>query len=225
MQSKFKSFVLEEGVRYHPWTTALRDEKERYYDFRECPDLIPKVLEDFLPWDSYPAIQTFYELLRWLNGPDSKLESNDCAFSGIKENGIPQVPKTRGCNGRLMFFLRDIPLNLSPDSEAAREKLKQAKQVVQYKLSRHLQWLGNRSLELIQNTRVSSEYTFVELEIHPVYYSDAPVDENKRLGYELSFKFWAWGDTDEETMRNLHMVVETMFSSLKQISKEMRSKK
>lgn len=220
MQCKFKGFVLDEGIRPHPWTTALENEEHRYYNFRRCPDLIPTVLEDFLPWSHYAAIQTFYELLAWLNGPDSKLESNDCAFSGIKENRIPQVPKTRGCNGRLMIFLRDVSLNLSPDSAAAWDKSDQTNQLVPPKLSEHLKWLGDRSIEVIHNTSVSSEYTFVELEIHPVLYSTALVPARQRLGYELSFKFWAWGSTDEETMENLQMVMKTMFSCLKRISKE-----
>jgi hypothetical protein len=66
--------------RHHPWTPVENNPEAKYYDFKTHPEQIPLVLEDFKPWAHYPAIPRFYELLRWLNGRESILESNDCGL-------------------------------------------------------------------------------------------------------------------------------------------------
>lgn len=66
--------------RTHPWTFAEHNPSWRYVDFRREPEKIETSLEDFRPWAQFPATQRFYELIRWLNGPDSLFETNDCAF-------------------------------------------------------------------------------------------------------------------------------------------------
>src|SRR5512140_780274 len=80
-------------VRAHPWTVATLDPSARYMDLKANPALIRLSLEDFLPFSRWPAIDTFYSLLEWLNGPESTLESNDCAFEGPCANPTHGVPK------------------------------------------------------------------------------------------------------------------------------------
>ncbi len=72
--------------RTHPWTDGESDPAHKYYDFRARPELIRSSIEDLQEWEAYPATETFYRLLEWLNGPESALESNDCAFSGATAN-------------------------------------------------------------------------------------------------------------------------------------------
>jgi hypothetical protein len=72
------SFIL----RSHPWIDGESDPAHRYYDFRTSPERIRSSLEDMQEWSAYPATETFYRLLEWLNGSESVFESNDCAFSG-----------------------------------------------------------------------------------------------------------------------------------------------
>jgi hypothetical protein len=89
LRLRFEMHVYEatekalDGVRSHPWQAAAYDCACRCYDFKTHPELIPKVLEDFVPWAKYPAVQDFYSYVAWLNGPDSELESNACAFAGV----------------------------------------------------------------------------------------------------------------------------------------------
>jgi hypothetical protein len=95
------SFIL----RSHPWIDGESDPAHRYYDFRTSPELIRSSLEDLQAWSTYPATETFYRLLEWLNGAESVFESNDCAFSGASANtsaqffyeaaGCRQYPRAR----------------------------------------------------------------------------------------------------------------------------------
>src|SRR6202035_3791230 len=66
--------------RRHPWTIVEDQPELQYRNFREHPEKISESLEDFKPWEKYPAVAKFYELLTWLNGPDSVFETNDCAL-------------------------------------------------------------------------------------------------------------------------------------------------
>ena len=70
-------------------TRTLRNSKSTS---KAHPDQIPLVLPDFKPWSHYPAIQTFYALLTWLNGPDSIFESNDCGLRAPRrDNDTPEI--------------------------------------------------------------------------------------------------------------------------------------
>lgn len=77
-------------VRSHPWSVAENNPNQRYYDFKAEPSLVQSVLEDFVPWSDYPATQSFYDLVAWINSPHLRLESNDCAFKGVHKNSNPK---------------------------------------------------------------------------------------------------------------------------------------
>src|SRR5215213_968971 len=113
---RIEAEFFSQVTRTHPWTTALSDESHRYYNLIEKPELIETSLEDFLPYNNYPAIQTFYELLKWLNGSDSIFESNDSALSNKIEintdRNTPQIAQqSHRIRGRLFFFFREHILN------------------------------------------------------------------------------------------------------------------
>ena len=69
--------------RSHPWTTATTNAGFRYVDLKAEPSRIRTSLEDLTPWAHYPAIEALYALLT--NGPGCLLESNDCAFTGLRD--------------------------------------------------------------------------------------------------------------------------------------------
>src|SRR5512140_825467 len=103
-------------VREHPWTVASSGPSARYYDLKAAPARIRTGLEDFIPWAEWPAIETFYRLLEWLNGDRSLFESNDCAFEGPGPNRTSEFPKALEVTGRLMILFRELPLNLSREN-------------------------------------------------------------------------------------------------------------
>ena len=111
-------FSPQEPVpRAHPWgKTGYAEGGGAYYDFRSNPHLIRSVLEDFIPYASQPAVERFYQLLEMLNGPDSSLETNDCALSGPHEPAPSIFRGTVGIGGRLEFFYRSLERNLSREA-------------------------------------------------------------------------------------------------------------
>jgi hypothetical protein len=188
------------NARSHPWNVAEHDSTHRYYNFRENIGLIRSSLEDFKPWEHYPAIDSFYNLLEWLNGPDSVFESNDCAFSGPMANTNARFAQRLQCSGRLMILYRDLKLNTSA------EHIRWFKDASQYYISKAD---PNFVLGVVGTTLM--QVTFVTL--HP---------EEKQSGQELQLSFWAWGDSEIETFTNLERVFQNIHISLRAISDEIR---
>jgi hypothetical protein len=94
----------------HPFT-ATRAGEAGFVDFKLQPERIPKVLEDFVPIGHESAIQTFYQFLAWLNGPDSVLESCDCALRGPEPHDFEYSQRLLSVHGRLMLMYRHLPAN------------------------------------------------------------------------------------------------------------------
>lgn len=185
-----------DGVRAHPWDHAERSEEERYYDFKEHPDLIPEVLEDYRPWARYQAIQTFYELLRWLNGEDSALESSDCAFMGPRPNGNEKWQKSLQCSGRLLVLFRDTRLNT---------------------VDRYMQQLNEGVHFYLERLDPEFKWGAVGTTLMHIYYMDLD-----RPGRQLMLSFWAWGDTEEETFDSLDRLMHAVSECLRLISRDVK---
>ena len=179
-----------ETPRGHPWDTAIDNPDERYYDFKARSDLIPEVLEDFKPWSRYPAIETFYELLRWINGPDSVVESNDCAFQGPQPNPTRAFPKARECTGRLMILMRRLETNVS------------------YRVVADLE---ERALLQLQSQDSEFEWGAVGTTIAKVHFHTLP---SAPSGFQLCISFWAWGDTDDDAMSSLDRTLSNLTRAL-----------
>lgn len=224
MKPYFGGYKWDTGVRVHPWTTASDDPNEKYYDVKRTPEVIPAVLEDYRPWDHYDSVKAFYDLLRWINVEDPNFETNDCAFQGPHEN--PQKDKYQKelvCSGRLMFFFRDLVLNLSRESASAWKAFQLTGQTPQYQINKQIESIGNRSLELLEQLTREPAWYCVAVELYPVFYSEAATSEPNKFGYELSFQFWAWGDDESETMDNFGLAVQTMRQCLQTLSAEMKT--
>lgn len=104
---------LGDAHRRHPFMSSPRDPRARWYDFRSEPELIEKVLEDFVPHAHRPAVQRYYQLLRWMNGDGCCFETIDSWF----REDLTRAPAEFKANcfryGRMAFIFRDLKRNVS----------------------------------------------------------------------------------------------------------------
>ncbi|MFT6143763.1 MAG: hypothetical protein ACJAZO_002810 [Myxococcota bacterium] len=184
-------------VRSHPWFGSTSDRSLRHHDLRERPELIRSALEDFTGWTRYPAIETFYQCMEWLNGPASTLETNDCAFTGPATNEMPQFAKALQCSGRVMLLFRDLPHNLD----------EQRVHVMTQEVARGL---ASRDNEF--------QWGVVGATIVPVRFIALPGNDREQLGSQLMLSFWAWGDDEYETLMNLDRTLTNLFAVLRDVS-------
>lgn len=183
-------------VRTHPYIDAENNESFKYYDFRANPELIRQKLEDFKPYDSHEAIQTFYRLLEWLNSEDSILESNDCAASLVKANiSIESSSKKLESKGRLMIFYRYPKMNIYRDNT-------------------------QMLLEATKHYLEHIDPDFHDGAIGLSFFETAFEEIGNAIGKELVIQFWAFGDTEEETYENLNRLFNNLLTALKGVSNE-----
>ncbi len=182
------------SARSHPWHGSASDPDLCHHDLRQHPELIRSALEDFRPWTRYPAIETFYLLLEWLNGPASILETNDCAFSGPSANEMTEFAKALQCSGRLMLLFRDLPQN----TKAAR-----------------VHGLTQAVAEALAKEDEGYAWGVIGATIVPVRFTTLPGPERDQLGSQLMLSFWAWGDDEEEVMAHLDRTLANVSAVLR----------
>jgi hypothetical protein len=187
--------------RAHPWTDGESDTAHKYYDFRARPELIRSSIEDLQEWGAYPATETFYRLLEWLNGPESVLESNDCAFNGASINTSSECSKHLQCSGRLMILYRDLALNTSPEQ---------------------MSWLTNATAHAVREIDPAFEWGAIGATITSVRFSTLPGPPERQQGQQLMLSFWAWGEDEPEAMTNLDRTFRNLTIALQQVSDEIR---
>jgi hypothetical protein len=183
--------------RSHPWQDVAGKPDCRYYDLKAHPERIRTSLEDFRPWSHYTAIQGFYALLEQLNDAKSKLESNDCAFSGPGENEELSIAKPFQCSGRLMVLFR----RLAHNTDEAR--------VARLKLALHRELAGDD---------IAFRWGIIGTTVVPVRYLELPGSPTQQLGSELMLSFWAFGDSEADTMVNLARLFENFSRALLKLS-------
>jgi hypothetical protein len=186
--------------RSHPWNVAEHDPTNKYYNFRESPELIRSSLEDFRAWGHHAAIDGFYNLLEWLNGPDSVLESNDCAFRGPEPNTNQSFAKRLQCSGRVMILYRDLKLNTIHEC---------------------VQWLTSASRHYLLQTDPDFIFGVVGTTIMQATFITLP-PTHKQSGQELQLSFWAWGDSEIESLSNLGRIFRNMSLALRNVSDEIQ---
>lgn len=114
MLVNFDPLELEEiHARSHPWgKTDYEERGGQYSNFIINPELITTMLEDFKPHENRHAVQTFYDFLRWINGTESKLETNDCALHEEVINNPDFLFKfTHKIDGRVEILFRNHEIN------------------------------------------------------------------------------------------------------------------
>ena len=178
-------------LRSHPWSTSLAEDAHRYVDFKASPQLIRTTLEDFIPYVQYPAVEAFYALLERVNGEGSRLESNDCAFTGPEPSGESSRMRKLRCEGRVMLLFRDLPRNTNgrdwPHFIEALHRTLQAR---------------DTEFDLGIVGTALTPVRFVELA--------APSAE----GVQLMISFWAWGGTERVGMTNVGRVIGNLAYAL-----------
>lgn len=186
-------------IRSHPWNVSATNPNHRYYDFRKSPEFIPHVLEDFIQWSDFLATQTFYEMLRWINGNNSVFESNDSAFSGPHPNKSPNVPFPTEVSGRLMILFRKLEFNT---------------------LKPRVEWLKNAIHHYLAQGDGEFDLGFVGTTLMAAKYVELDLPDEKKLGFQLKLTFWAWGNDAHEAMENLNRLFLNLHSALRGVSNE-----
>jgi hypothetical protein len=225
MQNYFDSrkFSNRETIRRHPWLHSEDNPDEKYVDFKENPDAIPEVLKRCDEWATYVGVQRWYELIRWLNSSDSRLESNDSRFYGPHENDQKEEwPKELVCTGGVMFFFRNLDLNISPQTALWAKAISLGHSMIPQP-SDNIGWLVGASSRYLQATRPDFRWGCISISLFSTFYSEAQGQEQHKLGHEVAYEYWAWGDTEEETMLNHEIVVTTMFECLRSLSDEVKA--
>lgn len=186
-------------LRSHPWTHAESNPEFRYYDMRRSPALIRTALEDFVPFAGYPAIDHFYALLEWLNGPTSPLESNDCALIAPHPTPHPELGQALECSGRVMLLFRDLVRNVAPRDLVA--------------LTRALH-------VALAPADPTFELGVVGTTLVPVRYLTLPATPGAQLGAQLMVSFWAWGTGEADVMDNLDRVMRNLAAAVRSVVRE-----
>jgi hypothetical protein len=195
-------FELHEAAsRTQPWgKTEYVEDAGQYYSFREKPELIREVLEDFKPHNDQRAVQRFYDLLEWLNQPRAFFETNDCALRPPTDNNHPQFQFTKRVSGRLEFFYRDQKINLNKD------------------LTRSLY----RALSLhLQVERPDFHNAIFDISGAPTDYIDLPGGEHERTGVRFSIHFNAYGNGDADAWDNLYVAIDGLFNAFEGVDREL----
>lgn len=226
MNAYISDYNLVNGfVRTHPWADGKDFKADKYYDFKANPELIPQVLNSFKgwsEWSEWEGVQLFYKLLEWINGPDSLFESNGCGFRGPSPNQQKaRWPGELISDGGLVFLFRDLELNLSEESAAwAKRFMSVGGTRPPLAAGKNVGWLLSRSQEYLQQLNPKFVCGSVSIVLFPTIFLELPLDHKDKLGHELCFQWWAWGDTERETMAHFKEVVATMFECLKRVSAE-----
>ena len=184
--------------REHPWTPPDNNPEAKYCDFKAQPEQIPLVLEDFKPWAHYPGIPRFYELLAWLNGSESVLESNDCGLRPPRRDQATPDPIRQVfdsdpivIHGRLTIIFRNLVWNTSPPTIAA--------------LKKHIHdGLLNSTNNFPSCVKVG-EWAHLFTAIN-------------KEGNAVILTFWAWGGDEAQAMENLRATFDLIHGCLKWIS-------
>lgn len=206
-------------VRLHPYQPNPDELAQAgFVDFKKEPHRIPEVLEDFRPRASEAAVQTLYELLRWLNGPDSELESIDCAFRPPSESTSRSVSHhALEAEGRLCLMFRNLAANCHRDT-------------FDWLLGRLALELGQLDTELPESAAVVGFSTaaalFTELSETGVHLPDGTFesdDNDSAHGHQVMLWFWVWGDDEAAVFANLDRVFKNIWAACRTTSEEIKA--
>ncbi len=194
-------------ARLHPYT--------EYVDFVQHLDQIPVALEDFRPFSDRSAIQTFYDFLRWLNGPDSHFQSCDCVLRPPSSHTDTNSHHTLSAIGRVFIIFRDLRLNCSMP---------------------HTDWLCRRLMNHLDTVDpdMSAAEGVVGFTLNPVLHLDLAkgfwrptgeyeaADDSPGYGRHLMLSFFAYGNDEALAFNNLDRVFRNLWSACRLLSDDMQ---
>lgn len=198
--------------RVHPYSAAS-DDQSGYVDFKARPELVELVLEDFKPYSDKKAVQTFYRFLKWINGLDSLLETNDCAFRPPNSHQDPNSEMALCAHGRVFVLYRDLNLNSSNE---------------------HAEWLCQRLMEVLrtQDPEFTSHQGVVGFTLnHAIQLAISQANElpggmidiaadDPGIGRHLMLSYWAYGNDEDQTFQNLERVFDNIWEATRITSGE-----
>lgn len=189
---------MEEDRRTHPWGKTAYDERGGFYsNFIDNPELITEVLEDYKPHENKEAVQTFYSFLKWINGPESNFETNDCALrANVITNTDSLFKFTHKIDGRVEFFLREHQLNCRKDIAT---------------------WLMRMSSLYLQVERPDFFNGLIDVQLAPTDYITLPADQGN--GYRIRLVFNAYGNGETEVWSALNTTFNNIFESTKRLNR------
>lgn len=193
--------MVRSEPRAHPWRNSSFEGGGSYHDFKERPELIREVLEDFKPFERHQSVQTFYNFLAYLNGPDSHLESNDCALRAPRDHQdlqFAQAGLTLKIDGRIELLYREISHNLSFEG---------------------LAWLVRRYFYELCFLNTDFRDGMVEIGMRPTYFGKLDAPANERHGQRLYLQFRAYGCGEAQVWANLNTVFGALHIATENINK------
>src|SRR5690349_11415376 len=101
-------------ARLYPYGPASPGESG-HIDFKQSPELIRSACEYFRSSAQWPAVQTFYSLLEWVNDPASHLHTNDSSLRAPASHQNEISSLALCIYGRVYLLYRDLRLNASTD--------------------------------------------------------------------------------------------------------------
>lgn len=192
-------------LRDHPYTHATYDERVRHYRLVEDRTLIRKgVLEDFVPYESFDGVQTFYDFLDWINGPESKFESSDCRLraSPIADSTSYQASLLQG---RIMIFYRELQRNLvlvKPENH--------------YDASDDIKELITGLVERLHEQKVENPQIQISLYLAPIRYLE--ITHDQKMGQQLWISFDCLGESEEKAFDNFGLMVNCLSRAFKSLN-------
>jgi len=188
--------------RQIPYGHALHDPAGAHYDFIAQPELIPRVLEDFLPFGDEPGVQRFYDLLRWVNGPTSPFESTDCGMRPPSLNPTPDLGEgaTVQIFGRVMIVFRNHRRNV--DQNLVRMFMTQLA----------------FTLKNIDRGWKRGCIMYAPTDSHFTTLGTEPSADT--IGLEVCLNWWAWGDSDDRAFDSLGRLSDNLRTALEAVAVE-----
>jgi hypothetical protein len=123
-------------------------------------------------------------------------------------------------SGGLMVLFRNLELGLSEGgAEWAARQIGEGGPPY-FAPNKYIEWFKDRSLQLIDEINEVFSLACIAVHQYPTYFTEAPVPEVNRFGYQVAFEFWAWGDDENEALDSFGVVVDTLSKCLKQMSSE-----
>lgn len=220
MQVYYDDGLENPEPRLHPYQAARpyadgQPDPKGFLDFVANPELIETSLEDFMPYGHTAAVRTFYDLLRWANGPESPLATCDCGTRPPSSHKDRNSHRPIRIHGRLFFLFRDLKLNCSAE---------------------HTDWLCGYAGHVLKaiDPGLPAHDAVVGFTLQPVLHitlstgtplpdgglSSGPGDPG--LGRHLMLTWFAYGDTEADAFTMLDRTFKNIWSALRSTADEIR---
>ena len=200
-------------ARVYPYIST-RPGQSGFVDFKQHPESIAEVLEDFAHLGHEPAIQTFYRFLAWLNGPESLLESCDCALRGPERHDLKNSHHILSAHGRLMVMYRDLSANCDDRFNTLYNSLGRELSSVDPQFSAAsgtVGFAGSRALyKDLSSAKPRKDGTI-----------NSRFDDRGR-GHQVLLLFKAFGDDSEDTFKNLERVFKNIELACRRVSEKLQ---